>query len=125
MSETCICQTQKTLLFACAGGCNVGQLSNRAGVELTKSGKGKLFCLAGIGGNIDAIIESTKCGEKLIAIDGCRVGCAKSSLEEKGFTLTSHNIVTDMGIQKTLDLGFSEEELNTVITAVESNFSRF
>lgn len=46
--EGCICTSGDLLFLACAGGSNVGQISNQA-AELAKDGRGRLFCLAGIG----------------------------------------------------------------------------
>ena len=40
----------ETLLFACSGGSNVGQIANDVCRELTKDGTGKLYCLAGMAG---------------------------------------------------------------------------
>ncbi|HSD56743.1 MAG TPA: putative zinc-binding protein, partial [Methanotrichaceae archaeon] len=69
------------LIFSCSGGSNVGQLSNQAAVDLTRSGKGKLACLAGIGAHHSVMIESAKAGDLLVAIDGCPVKCAQKTLE--------------------------------------------
>lgn len=76
MADTCNCEAAPVLIFPCSGGSNVGQIANQAAVELTKEGVGKLFCLAGIGGHIDSFIESSK-GNRIVAIDGCPVACAK------------------------------------------------
>jgi len=46
----------------------------KAGVSLTQNGVGKIFCLAGIGGHVSGMIESTKAGKILVAIDGCPCG---------------------------------------------------
>jgi uncharacterized metal-binding protein len=69
------------MILACSGGSNVGQLSNRAAVELTQEGFGKIYCLAGIGGHLKKFIHSTKEAPGLVVIDGCAVGCSKAILE--------------------------------------------
>ncbi len=56
MSEDCCASTVPTMILACAGGSNVGQLSNQAAVELTQEGFGKLFCLAGIGAHLSGFV---------------------------------------------------------------------
>mgnify|MGYP000903236746 CR=1 FL=1 len=48
MSE-CSNTGTNTMILACAGGSNVGQMTNRLAVELTRDGHGKLSCLAGMG----------------------------------------------------------------------------
>jgi uncharacterized metal-binding protein len=56
--------------------------------------------LAGIGGHVSGMIESTKAGKMLIAIDGCPVACAKKTLEHAGFNTGEYVQVTDLGIEK-------------------------
>ncbi len=40
------------LLYACSGGANVGEISDKAARELMFEGKGTMFCLAGLGGDL-------------------------------------------------------------------------
>ena len=59
------------MILPCSGGSNTGQLANRAAVELTREGFGKMYCLAGIGGHLSGFVESAKGVEQMIVIDGC------------------------------------------------------
>ena len=60
MAENCCTTAVPIMILACAGGSNVGQLSNQAAVELTEEGLGKLFCLAGIGANLSGFVQSAR-----------------------------------------------------------------
>jgi len=104
MEEKCLCEPSEILIFPCSGGSNVGQIANQAGVKLTQEGMGKFFCLAGIGGHVSGMIESSKAGKMLVAIDGCSVACAKKTLEHAGFNIDEYIQVTDLGIEKNHDL---------------------
>ncbi len=73
-------------------------------MTLTQSRMGRFFCLAGIGGYVSGMIESTKAGKVLVAIDGCPVACAKKTLEHAGFSINEYVQVTDLGIEKNHDL---------------------
>jgi len=42
MADECCTQNQNIMLLSCSGGSNVGQLANRASVELTQEGYGKI-----------------------------------------------------------------------------------
>ena len=55
MDEKCLCEPTEILMFPCSGGSNVGQIANRAAVELTQENVGKVFCLAGIGGHVSGL----------------------------------------------------------------------
>ena len=48
---------QKTMILACSGASNVGQLSNQAAVELTREGYGQMFCLAAIGARLEKFVR--------------------------------------------------------------------
>ena len=103
--DKCLCSPTEVLIFPCSGGSNVGQIANESAKNLTTVNYGKMYCLAGIGGHVSGIIESTKVAKKIIAIDGCPVACARKTLEHAGFTVDEHVIVTELGVTK--DSGFT------------------
>jgi len=116
--EKCPCEPTEVLIFPCSGGSNVGQIANEAAKNLSNLGHGKMYCLAGIGGHVSGITESTKTAKKLIAIDGCPVSCAKKTLEHAGFKADVHLVVTDLDIQKNNDFMMDVGEINKVTGTV-------
>ena len=100
MESKCMCEPSEILLFTCSGASNVGQIANQAAVTLAQEGVGRMFCLAGIGGHIPGMIESTKAGKMIVALDGCPVACAKKTLEHAGFRIDEYLQVTEMGLEK-------------------------
>lgn len=86
MSKSCCCcDDDVNFVFPCSGGADVGELADRAAREISKQGIAKVSCLAGIGGDVSGIIQSTRSSSKIVVIDGCPVECAKKTLENKGF----------------------------------------
>ncbi|MCQ6963162.1 zinc-binding protein [Methanolobus chelungpuianus] len=116
----CACEATVTGLYACAGACNVGQMANKIAVELTKQGKGRMMCTAGIGARIPGIMKSTEGTDEIIAIDGCALTCARKSLELAGFTVNKHVVLTELGMQKNKDLDLQENEVSAVMARVGS-----
>lgn len=106
--------TIPTMILACAGGSNVGQLSNQAAVELTQEGFGKLFCLAGIGAHLSGFVQSAKDIQQLVVIDGCEIGCCKGVLEQAEVPVRGYLVVTDLGIQKNKNLNLIREEVDLI-----------
>jgi len=94
------CVDGETLIFACSGAADVGAISDRAARKLTTDGKGKMFCLAGLGGRVQGIIDKTGAAARVLAIDGCSLDCAKKTLELAGFSKFMHIRVTDVGMEK-------------------------
>jgi uncharacterized metal-binding protein len=120
MSEDCCASTVPTMILACAGGSNVGQLSNQAAVELTQEGFGKLFCLAGIGAHLSGFVQSARDIPQLVVIDGCEVGCSKGILEQAEVPVRGYLVLTELGIEKNKNLNLNREEVEKVKQTVRS-----
>jgi len=67
MADNCCTGGNEVMILACSGCSNVGQLSNQAAVELTKEGFGKMFCLAGIGGQLSGFVQSAIDASTMVA----------------------------------------------------------
>jgi uncharacterized metal-binding protein len=114
MAENCCASNGDIMILACSGASNVGQLSNSAAVELTQEGFGKMFCLSGIGGDLSGFVQSAKDTPRMIAIDGCEVGCAKATLEKAEVPLKDYIVLTELGIQKNKDFDLKHLEVQRV-----------
>jgi uncharacterized metal-binding protein len=98
--NACACEGGVKLIFPCSGAADVGEISDRAARNMTAHGHGKMFCLAGIGGNISGMIASARGADRVLVIDGCGVDCAKKTMEERGIDDYIHFRVTDLGMEK-------------------------
>ena len=124
MTEKCLCEPDEIIIFSCAGSSNVGQIANQTAIKLAQNGMGKYFCLAGIGGHVSGMIESTKAGKMLIAIDGCPVACAKKTLGHAGFNIDEYVQVTDLGIEKNHDLNLDLSGVGKVTGHLATRISK-
>jgi len=102
MAEKCgyACSAAPKLIFACSGTADVGAIANQAARKLTRDGAGKMYCLAGVGGRVSGIMATTQAAAKILAIDGCPLNCAKSTLEQAGFTGFEHLQMAGLGLEK-------------------------
>lgn len=98
--EPCSCSAGPTLIFSCSGAADVGEIADRAARTLARDGAGKMFCLAGVGGRVSAIMATTEAAGKVLAIDGCPLNCARKTLEQGGFTAFVHHQLADLGLEK-------------------------
>jgi uncharacterized metal-binding protein len=96
----CECQAAPQLIFPCSGAADVGEISDRAARRLTREGVARMYCLAGIGGRVNDIMESTKMASNVLVIDGCVADCAKKTIELAGISDFMHLRITDMGMEK-------------------------
>lgn len=111
--KTNVCSGGPTLIFACSGAADVGEISDKAARKLSKEGVGAMFCLAGIGGRVEPILKKTTSASKILAIDGCNLDCVKLSLKQAGFNNFVHMRVTDLGMEKGKSQP-SEDNINKV-----------
>lgn len=100
MSASCACGGAPSLLFACSGAADVGEIADQAVRLASKNGVGKMFCLAGVGGRVSGIVKSTEAAAKIVVVDGCPLNCARKTLEEAGFANFAHIQLGDMGFVK-------------------------
>ena len=114
MTEQCCGTDSQVMLLACSGASNVGQIANQAAVELTREGRGKMFCLAGIGGGLSGFVQSAKDVSQMVLIDGCEVCCGKKTLEREGVPVGNHLVLTELGIAKNKDFALPAEDIARV-----------
>ncbi len=100
MEKQCgTCTKSGTLILGCSGGSDVGGMADQVARRLAKDGKGKMYCLAGIGGGIPNMLQTARSAARIIAVDGCPVNCAKKILDDAGLEFEHHNL-KDMGFEK-------------------------
>jgi len=88
------------LVLACSGGSDVGELADRTARALKKDNAAKMYCLAGVGGQLPSMVKTAKSADALLAIDGCPQNCAAQCLKNAGIDAFAHLRLADMGLEK-------------------------
>ncbi len=115
---------QKTILmFACSGAANVGEIADRAARHLMAEGTGSMFCLAGLGADIEPMIDATSKAAANIVIDGCDKDCGRKVMQRVGVSNFHHFRVTDMGIKKVSRVWAQDEQVRHVVSYVKTKVS--
>lgn len=96
----CSCQAAPKLIFPCSGASDVGGLSDRAARQMTLDGSGRMYCLAGIGGRVQGILDTAQSAAQVLVIDGCPEECARKTMELAGFSGFHHLKLAEMGFAK-------------------------
>ena len=97
--NTC-CDGGDALIFACSGAADVGEIADKAARKAAAEGNGAMFCMAGIGGGVEPILQRTRQASIIVALDGCPLDCVAKSLEKAGFSKFERLRVTDSGFEK-------------------------
>lgn len=106
-----------TLVLACSGASNVGQMTNELAKRLDTDGMARFFCLAGIGAGIGSMIGSVAEADKILVVDGCGVGCGKFAVDGAGLKGYAYVAVTDTGVEKEHVFHWKQEEFDKALAA--------
>jgi len=116
MSDCCGGAAKRNVLvYACSGGANVGEVSDRAARELMLSGCGTMFCLAGLGAGIQGMVQTARDADLNVVIDGCSMECAKKVFDGAGVANYVQLKVTDLGIEKAKGVRATQEQIERVM----------
>ncbi len=117
--EQSCCQNDNrtVLLYACSGGANVAEVSDRAARELMFAGCGTMFCLAGLGAGIENMLQTAREADLNVVIDGCPMDCAKKIFDQAGITNYKQIKVTDLGIEKVKGVRCTPDQVDKTIAA--------
>ena len=119
MAQSCCSNGNSVLLYSCSGAANVGEIADRACRRLMYEGCGQMFCLAGLGGDIQGMIQTAKDADLNIVVDGCDMDCGKKTFDHCGVTNYVHIKVTDLGIEKAKPKAATDEEIAKVVTKIK------
>jgi uncharacterized metal-binding protein len=92
--------SENVLILACSGGSDVGELADRAARALKKSGAAKMYCLAGVGGQLPSMVKTAKAADALLVVDGCPQNCAAHCAKNAGIETFRHLKLADLGFEK-------------------------
>ena len=101
MSESENLPTKKgAIVYACSGCSDAGELADRIARRLTREGVAEMSCLAGIGGRVKPLVNKAAAAERILAIDGCPLNCARHTLELAGIKNFAHLELHQLGLRK-------------------------
>ena len=102
MSEQvqCSCNGGLKLVFSCSGAADTAEIGDRAARRIHRTGEARMYCLAGVGGDVEMIVNNSRAAGRILVIDGCDTDCAAKLLRKAGFQTFEHLRVTDLGFEK-------------------------
>jgi uncharacterized metal-binding protein len=106
------------LVYSCSGCSNVAQLANHIAVRLDRLGIVEMSCIAGVGGDVRALVMKATAGRPVIAIDGCQLGCCEQVLAAKGVRPVRVIRLHELGLKKRQHVDFGPEEREAVFRRV-------
>lgn len=109
----------KSIVYACSGCSDVGELADRICRRLSQSGAAKMSCLAGIGGRVKSLMSAGQKADRILVIDGCPLNCARRTLELAGIRHFHHLSLNQLGLLKG-KCPVAEESISIGLQAAEA-----
>jgi uncharacterized metal-binding protein len=106
------------LVYSCSGASNVAQLANHVAVRLDRLGLMEMSCIAGVGGDVRALVRTATAGRPIVAIDGCPLACCERVLAAKGVEPALVVRLHELGLRKRKHVDFDEQEREAVFRTV-------
>lgn len=110
----------KPLVYSCSGCSSAAQMANHIAIKLDRSGKAEMSCIAGVGGNVKALVKTAQSGREIIAIDGCPLACVKACLSNHNIAPTKHFELTGYGVKKQKGVDFDMAEANRILEHIHT-----
>lgn len=107
------------LVYSCSGCSSAAQMANYVAVQLDRRGAAEMSCIAGVGGDVPALLKVAHSGRRIIAIDGCPLECVKHSLARHGIDADEHVQLAEHGVKKRFHADFDVEQAERVVSEVE------
>ncbi|WEY38686.1 MULTISPECIES: putative zinc-binding protein [Paraburkholderia] len=107
------------LVYSCSGCSSAAQLANHVALQLDRRGKAEMSCIAGVGGDVPALLKVAHSGRPILAIDGCPLVCVKSALARHGITPAKHLQLDQQGVRKRFHMDFDPADAERVLAAAE------
>lgn len=92
--------TKSIVIYACSGCSDAGELADRTARVLSQQKRGDVSYLAGIRGRVKSLMMKAEKAAHIVAIDGCRLNCARHTLEHAGFQTMHHLELHKLGLHK-------------------------
>lgn len=106
------------LVYSCSGCSSAAQLANHLALRLDRAGLAEMSCIAGVGGNVAALVHKARqaqaAGRTILALDGCALACARACLSERGLAPTMHVQLQDHGVRKRYGADFDATQADAV-----------
>jgi uncharacterized metal-binding protein len=75
-------------------------MANALAVRADRAALAEMSCIAGVGGDVVALVKTAKSGRDIVVLDGCSLECAKNCLARHNVTPTVHMKLSDFQVKK-------------------------
>lgn len=98
------------LVYSCSGASSAAQMANHIAIKMDRLTVAEMSCIAGVGGDVKALVRTAESGRPIIALDGCPLHCVAQVLKRHGLKADLHFDLSKMGVKKRQHEDFDPQE---------------
>ncbi|WP_442794975.1 putative zinc-binding protein [Pelobium manganitolerans] len=117
-------KSKKPLVYSCSGCSDAAQMANYLALQLNRNKIAEMSCIAGVGGNVKALVKTAKSERPIVVIDGCPLACAKACLNNHGIQPDMHIKLSDSGVKKRQDHDFDKAEADEIYVQLSKDVNK-
>ena len=102
------------LVYSCSGCSSAAQMANQIALWLDRNGVAEMSCIAGVGGGVTSLVRKARCGQAVIALDGCRLACAAACLTQIEVQPDSHVVLSTFDVKKLKHADFDPMQAHAI-----------
>lgn len=106
------------LVYSCSGCSSAAQLANHVALQLDRRGIAEMSCIAGVGGDVPALLKLARSGRPIVALDGCALACTRSCLARHGIAPDSYHQLNEYGVKKRFHSDFDPAQAEEITAGV-------
>ena len=99
-------------------------MANSLAIRLDRDGVAEMSCIAGVGGDVPALLKTAHSGRSIVALDGCPLACVKSCLARHGLAPDRHHQLHTHGVRKRQHEDFDPVQAQQVLAQVSAGLHR-
>lgn len=108
------------LVYSCSGCSSAAQMANHLALALDRGGHAEMSCIAGVGGDVPALVRVATSGRPIVALDGCALACVRHTLARHGVVPAVHHVLADYGVKKRYQADFDPAEAADALARVQA-----
>jgi uncharacterized metal-binding protein len=98
------------LIYSCSGCSSAAQLANALALRMDRAAVAEMSCIAGLGGDVPALVRLAKSGRPLVVLDGCPLRCGFHTLERHALKPDLHWDLSKKGVSKRRHADFDPDD---------------
>lgn len=98
-------------------------MSNQIAVWLDRAGIADMSCIAGVGGDVPALVKVALKANAIIGIDGCPLHCVSACLGRHGLKCDHHFDLSKMEIKREKHRDFNKDDALKIYERIERDLN--